>query len=174
MYKILSDLSIILRVYNQNDIFMKQKIVFLLIFALSVILTSCSCFDSKPINPKILGVGNVECDSVQEICFVRVGAYQYVATEVILSCSQGKSCITRNPKEGMLVTVFTSPTFMGARMVAGEQSVEQIEDMYHTNHGMDVFFCCYFFLIVITFLGCFIAIGFASNQKEEEADKTDR
>ena len=40
MYKILSDLSIILRVYNQNDIFMKQKIVFLLIFALSVILTS--------------------------------------------------------------------------------------------------------------------------------------
>ena len=91
---------------------------------LSVALTACSTFDSKPIEPKIIGTGNLQYEAKSGTWFVVVDSTQYTV-------AQTKSF---EPVEGMLVTIFTSPRKTGVQAVTGKQSAEQIEDLYHRNY----------------------------------------
>jgi hypothetical protein len=63
-----------------------KKLVFALIAALSVALTSCSWFDSEPIEPKIIGTGNLQYEAKSGTWFVVVDSTQYtVAKHRVLS-----------------------------------------------------------------------------------------
>ncbi len=146
-----------------------RKLIFMLITALSVALTSCSAFDSEPIEPKIIGSGNLQYEPQSGTWFVVVDSSQYTVTAVTvpnyIPRSYGK---TQNvePVEGMLVTIFTSPRKTGVQAVTGRQSVEQIEELYHTNGiGTLVFFG----LLSL----CIIGIAYLSGTKEVPAVHTD-
>ena len=113
-----------------------KKLVFALIAALSVALTGCSAFDSEPIEPKIIGTGNLQYETKSGTWFVVVDSTQYtVANVTILDNNPRSYGKTQNvePVEGMLVTIFTSPRKTGVQAVTGKQSIEQIEELYHTN-----------------------------------------
>ena len=132
---------------------MKKLSVFVLIAALSVALTGCSAFDSEPIEPKIIGTGNLQYEAKSGTWFVVVDSTQYTVTKVtILEHNPHSFGRIQNvdPVEGMLVTVFTSPRKTGVQAVAGKQSVEQIEELYHTHETGVIIFA---FLFVACLLG---------------------
>lgn len=127
----------------------------MLIAALSVALTGCSCsaFDSDPIEPNIIGTGNVQYEVKSGTWFVVVDSTQYfVATVTVPKDTPHSSGKTQNiePVEGMLVTIFTSPRETGVQAVTGKQSAEQIEELYHTNSTVEIILLG---LLLLGFLG---------------------
>ena len=113
-----------------------KKIVFMLIAAFSVMLTSCSAFDSEPIEPKIIGYSNLQYEAKTDTWFVEVDSTQYTIISVTIPDNSPRTLGNTQemkPVEGMLVTVFTSHRMNGLQAVTGEQSVKQIEEFYHTN-----------------------------------------
>ena len=132
-----------------------KKLFFMLSIMFSMILTSCSWFDSDPIEPNIIGSGNLQYETKSGTWFVVVDSTQYtVATVTILDNnphSYGKIQDVE-PVEGMLVTVFTSPRMTGVQAVAGNQSVKQIEELYHRNSTSGV-------ILLGLLLLCVLGIG---------------
>ena len=127
-----------------------KKLVFGLIAALGVALTSCSAFDSDPIEPKIIGSGSVQHDAMEGFWFVEIGPTRYAVTEVDVPDRNPRTMGKTQgiePVEGMVVTLFTSPRMKGVQAIYGKQSVEQIEEFYHTNSTIIVIFIfCLIFL----------------------------
>ena len=139
-----------------------RKLVFALIAALSVALTGCSAFDSEPIEPNIIGTGNLQYEAKSGTWFVVVDSTQYtVATVTILDNNPHSYGKTQDvePVEGMLVTVFTSPRKTGVQAVTGKQSVEQIEELYYTNSTTGV-------VILGLLLLCVLGIALIPNTKK--------
>ena len=129
-----------------------KKLIFVLIAALSVALTGCSWFDSPPIEPNIIGSGNLQYEVKSGTWFVVVDSTQYtVANVTILDHNPRSYGKTQNvePVEGMLVTIFTSPHKTGVQAVTGKQSAEQIEELYHTNETGLVIVCSIIALCII-------------------------
>ena len=111
-----------------------KKLVFALIAALSVALTGCSAFESEPIEPNIIGTGNLQYEAKSGTWFVAIDSIQYTVVNVKLSDRNPRSFGNNiEPVEGMVVTVFTSPRFSGIQAITGRQTAEQIEGLYHTN-----------------------------------------
>ena len=139
-----------------------KKLVFALIAALSVALTGCSAFDSEPIEPNIIGTGNLQYEAKSGTWFVVVDSTQYtVATVTILDNNPHSYGKTQDvePVEGMLVTVFTSPRMNGIQAVTGKQSVEQIEELYYTNSTTGV-------VLLGLLLFCVLGIALIPNTKK--------
>ena len=138
-----------------------KKLVFMLVAALSVALTGCSAFDSEPIEPKIIGTGNLQYETKSGTWFVVVDSTQYTVANVAIPDSNPRS-VAKNqsiePVEGMLVTVFTSPRITGVQAVSGEQSTEQIEELYKTNSSIT---------LVVFGLLVLCVIGVVSRKNEE-------
>jgi len=138
-----------------------KNLVFVLIAALSVALTGCSAFDSKPIEPNVIGSGNLQYEAKSGTWFVVVDSTQYtVATVTILDNNPRSFSKIQSvePVEGMLVTVFTSPRKTGVQAITGEQSVEQIEELYRTNVSI---------ILIIFGLLVLCVIGVVSRKNEE-------
>lgn len=132
-----------------------KKLVFALIAALSVALTGCSAFDSEPIEPKIIGTGNLQYEAKSGTWFVVVDSTQYTVANVTIPDRNPRSLGNTQsiePVEGMLVTIFTSPRKTGVQAVTGKQSVEQIEELYHTNSTVGV-------ILLGLLLLCVLGIG---------------
>ena len=113
-----------------------MKKLSLMFIALSVMLTSCSWFDSESINPKIIGTGSIQYDTTRELWYVVIDSAQYTITRVTIPDNNPRTLGPTQgiePVEGMLVTIFTSECMLGVQAVAGNQSVQQIEELYHTN-----------------------------------------
>ncbi len=118
-----------------------KKLVFALIAVLSVALTGCSAFESKPIEPNIIGTGNLQYEAKSGTWFVVVDSTQYTVATVTIPDNNPHSYGKRQdvePVGGMLVTVFTSPRMNGIQAVTGRQSIEQIEELYHTDETVVV------------------------------------
>ena len=131
---------------------MRKKLVFMLIAALSVALTGCSAFDSDPIEPNIIGTGNLQYEPKSGTWFVAVDSTQYTITNVTILDHNLRSFLkTRDiePVEEMLVTIFTSPRMTGIQVVTGRQTVEQIEELYRTNATGAFILCGILILCVI-------------------------
>ena len=110
-----------------------RKFIFVLIAILGI--TSCSWFDSDPIEPNILGVGNLH-KGVGGVWFVVIDTSQYTVSNVTIPDNNPRSFSKTqgiDPVEGMLVTIFTSPRKASVQAVVGRQSAEEIERLYHTN-----------------------------------------
>jgi hypothetical protein len=129
-----------------------KKLVFLLITALGVTLTGCSNFNSDPVEPEILGIGNLQYDAQSELWFVVIDSTQYNIVDVTIPSHNPRSySVTQSiePVEGMLVTAFTSPHMKGIQVVAGIQSVEQIEKLYRVNSKLALILCGLLLLCVM-------------------------
>ena len=132
-----------------------KKFVFMLIAMFSVVVTACSTFDSDPIEPKIIGTGNLQYEAKTGTWFVVIDSTQYNITSVTIPEHSPRTIGHTqdiNPVEGMLVTVFTSHSMKGLQAVTGEQSVKQIEEFYHTNYTG-------FFVVFGILLLCLIGIA---------------
>lgn len=146
-----------------------EKLVFALIATLSVALTGCSAFESEPIEPKIIGTGNLQYEAKSGTWFVVIDSTQYtVATVTILDNNPHSYGKTQNvePVEGMLVTVFTSPRKTGVQAVTGRQTAEQIEELYHTDETV----------VVVVFgllLLCVLGIALLPRTKKVDVVHTD-
>lgn len=146
-----------------------KKLVFALIAALSVALTGCSAFESEPIEPNIIGTGNLQYEAKSGTWFVVVDSTQYtVATVTILDRNPRSYGKTQNvePVEGMLVTVFTSPRKTGVQAVTGKQSAEQIEELYHTNSTVGI-------ILLGLLLLCVLGIASPPRTKKVDVVHTD-
>jgi len=142
-----------------------KKIIFIFFVALSVMLTSCQLFVSAPIEPKIIGTGNIQYEAKSDIWFVFVNQNQYTITKVTVPDNNPHSYGTTQdiePVDGMLVTVFTSPHMTGVQAVTGRQSIEQIEELYKTN---DTGFVLMFVLVWSSFL---LALFFDKRKKSKQ------
>lgn len=97
----------------------------MLMLTLSVALTGCArWFDSKPINPDIIGTSELQYDSKSQLCYVCIDSMQYIVTKVVSSAQ------TLRPIEGMCVTVFTTHAYSGIQAVLGKVSGDEIEKLY--------------------------------------------
>lgn len=147
-----------------------MKRLFLVLIALfCAALAGCSWFDSDPIEPKIIGTGNLQYDADNNLWSVVIDSTQYTITKVTIRDHNPRSMGTTqsvSPVEGMLVTAFTSPKMDGVQAVTGTQSVEDIEELYRTN---DTSALILFGLLLLC------VIGVASRQTEKipevKADK---
>lgn len=138
-----------------------KKLLVLFFVLLGMTLTSCSCFDSAPINPKIIGSGNLQYDVKSGLCYVVIDTTQYTVAQITIPDHNPRSMsITQDiqPVEGMLVTLFTAEHRTGIQAVAGKQSVLQIEELYHENKTGLIILMSIFVLGIICF-------GFSSTKK---------
>jgi len=151
----------IAKIFSYSNWWRKKVKLFLIPFTL-MSLTACSAFDSDPIEPNIIGIGNLQYEGKSGTWFVVVDSTQYtVATVTILDRNPRSYGKTQNvePVEGMLVTVFTSPRMNGIQAVTGRQSIEQIEELYHTDETV----------VVVVFgllLLCVLGIALIPNTKK--------
>ncbi len=142
-----------------------KKLLFMFI-ALSVMLPSCSWFDSEPINPKIIGTGNIQYNTKSELWYVVVDSSQFTVTQVTIRDNNPHTHSTTqevSPVEGMLVTIFTSERMLGLQAVTGRQSVEQIEELYYTNDTGVVIILGFVLLCIVMCL-----TGVSISRKERE------
>ncbi len=145
-----------------------KKLVFMLMAALSVALTSCSWLDSKPIEPDIIGTGNVQYDAVEGIWFTEIDSIRYIVTRVTIPNTNQRLAGPIQeiaPVEGMYVTLFTSPRMKGTQAVAGRQSMWQIEDIYYVNYSIGMI------AILIPLLICLIGFIFCYKSDQELSKK---
>jgi len=113
-----------------------KKLVFALIAAFCAALTSCSAFDSEPIEPNVIGSGNLQYEAKSGTWFVVIDSMQYTVTNVTIPSHNPRTLGKTQdvePVDGMLVTVFTSPRMQGVQAVSGTKSVAEIEKLYRTN-----------------------------------------
>lgn len=139
-----------------------KKIIFMFFVALSASLTACSCFDSPPLEPKIIGTGNLQQNTKSKLWFVAIASTQYAVDYITIRDNNPRSTnVVQNiePIEGMLVTIFISERKTGVQAVAGKQSAQQIEELYHTNST-----CAVILLIVLSL--CIFGIAFLPNKKQ--------
>lgn len=138
-----------------------KKLIFMLIAVLGMTLVGCSWFDSDPIEPNIIGTGNLQYEAKSSTWFVVIDSTQYTVARITIPESNPRSAgktQSIKPVEGMLVTVFTSTHLEGVQAVTGEQSVEQIEELYRTNSTL-----------VLVLFGVFLlcVMGVVSRKNEE-------
>ena len=151
---------------------MKKFVLFLLIATLGVALTGCSWFDSTPVNPKIIGVGNLEYDSKSGLWFAVIDSTQYTVAKVTIPDHNVRSfSVTQDiqPVDGMQVTVFTYSLESGIQAVAGNQSVEEIEELYHRNYTFGVAFL----ILVLIWIGMLVYDDFIRKPKPDEQKEND-
>ena len=110
-----------------------KKLVFVLIATLSVALTSCSWFDSDPIEPKIIGTTFLQEE--KGLIFAEFDSVRYAPTIIYIGKKVGRDGIESKvkPIAGMQVTAFTSNIHQDPVFFAGQLTVEQIEKYYHRN-----------------------------------------
>ncbi|MBO7556172.1 MAG: hypothetical protein J6T72_02100 [Alphaproteobacteria bacterium] len=132
-----------------------MKKVIILVAVLATIFSSCSRFDSKPVEPHIIGVSNLQYDAKSGLYYCVIDSMQYTVSEVTIPDESPRTYSKTQPMaavEGMKVTIFTTPHHNGVQAVVGEQSEEQIEEMYKENHTFYIVFLGLMIIWVIIFI----------------------
>lgn len=114
-----------------------KKLVFVLIAALSVALTGCSVFDSKPIEAKIIGTTSLQEE--KGLIFAEFDSVRYAPTIIYTGEKVGQDDIeaTVEPIVGMQVTLFTSNIHPEPVFFAGKVTAAEIERYYQHNFLSD-------------------------------------
>ena len=125
----------------------------MLLIAALVLFSGCSCFDSPPVEPKILGVTHVVDE--RGLMYVEIDSMRYPVTEVFTGETHPRvgGDVVIAPVSGMQVTVadFTGPNngYRGIRFMLGEWNEAQIENAFHRNYTFMVFALGGIFLCVL-------------------------
>ncbi|MBO7556171.1 MAG: hypothetical protein J6T72_02095 [Alphaproteobacteria bacterium] len=128
-----------------------KRIIFVLAI-LATFFTGCSWFDSKPINPKIIGVSYLQYDARLGNHYCVVDSTRYIVSEVTIPDKSSRSSSAPQQMaavEGMKITIFTTQYRSGVQAVAGEQTEAQIEEIYKENYTFNIVF---WGLIIIWFI----------------------
>ena len=115
-----------------------KKLVFVLVAALSAALTSCSVFDSKPIEAKIIGTTSLQEE--KGLIFAEFDdSVRYAPAIIYTGEKVGRNDIepTVEPVVGMQVTAFTSNIHQKPIFFAGKATVAEIEKYYQRNFLAD-------------------------------------
>ena len=110
---------------------------------IAVLFSSCSWFDSKPINPKIIGVSYLQYDAKSGNHYCVVDSTRYIVSEVTIPDKSSRSSSAPQQMaavEGMKITIFTTQYRSGVQAVAGEQTEAQIEEIYKENYTFNIVF----------------------------------
>ncbi len=108
-----------------------KKIIILLMFSVfAIFFNSCKCFNSKPINPHVVGSTNLQYDSEIRMYYALIDSVKYpIHTVAIPDNNLGHRPSNVQPVKGMYVTVFTSH-YYGFMAIAGKLTEAQIEEAY--------------------------------------------
>lgn len=114
-----------------------KKLVFVLVAALSAALTSCSVFDSKPIEAKIIGTTSLQEE--KGLIFAEFDSVRYAPVIIYTGEKVGQDEIeaTVEPIVGMQVTLFTSNIHPEPVFFAGKVTAAEIESYYQHNFLAD-------------------------------------
>lgn len=115
-----------------------KKLVFVLIAALSAALTSCSVFDSKPIEAKIIGTTSLQEE--KGLIFAEFDdSVRYAPVIIYTGEKVGRNDIEAmvKPVVGMQVTAFTSNIHQEPVFFAGKVTAAEIESYYQHNFLAD-------------------------------------
>lgn len=115
-----------------------KKLVFVLIAALSAALTSCSVFDSKPIEAKIIGTTSLQEE--KGLIFAEFDdSVRYAPVIIYTGEKVGRNDIEPivEPVVGMQVTAFTSNIHQEPVFFAGKVTAAEIERYYQHNFLSD-------------------------------------
>ena len=136
-----------------------KKIIILLTAVIATFFISCKSFDSKPIEPHIIGTAYLNYDAKSGLCYAEIDSIQYTVPEVTILNNNLKGGKTQQMPavDGMQVTIYTSPYRTGIQAVVGEQTEEQIEELNKTNTGLGISLCILLGMcvIVVSIAGCF-------------------
>ena len=135
---------------------MKKIITFAAFVIVAVAFCSCK---SNPVEPNIIGTGTIQYAPKGDNYYVTIDSNSYPVASITVTRenhSASDPYTKMAPMEGMKVTIFTSKNYKGTQAVLGEQTAEQIEDLYFTDQSVDFFI---FFIIIGTIL--LIGIGLA-------------
>jgi hypothetical protein len=120
-----------------------MKRLIILVAVLATFFSGCSWFDSKPVEPHIIGVSYLQYDAKSGLHYCVVDSMQYTVSQVTIPDEKMRSHSRSQEMaavEGMKVTIFTTPQHTGVQAVAGEQTEAQIEEMYRENHTFEIVF----------------------------------
>ena len=132
-----------------------KKVLFLIVMA-AMLFVGCSCFDSKPVEPKILGVTHILYD--RGLTYVEIDSMRYPVNYVFSGEKDRRTGPIRiNPAERMVVTVaeFTggdSRGIRGTQFLLGEWDEERIEDLFHSNYTLPYLYAGCFFLLIFYYI----------------------
>ncbi|MBQ8482621.1 MAG: hypothetical protein IJ532_08865 [Alphaproteobacteria bacterium] len=127
-----------------------KKLVFMLIAALSVALTGCSAFESKPIEPKIIGTTFLQED--KGLIFAEFDSVRYAPTIIYTGEKAGRDAVEMKVKPfvGMQVTVFTSNIHQEPVFFVGKATVKQIEKYYEVNYIFSIIIVGTLLMVVLS------------------------
>ena len=139
-----------------------KKLLFLLA-AFLVLFTNCTAFDSDPVEPNIIGVGNLQYDVTNDIYYVQIDTISYTVEAITVPDRNPRSYSATqkiSPVEGARVTIFNCKGNKRIRAVQGAQTVEQIEALYHENYTfLYALMAVVFILIIGLIIGLFVTEG---------------
>ena len=154
-----------------------KKLIFALIAALSVTLTSCSYFGAKPLNPKIIGTATLQYSAQDGQYFAVIDSVKYTLTpaDVLTNNPHSLSALYEIiPVEGMLITVFKADGFNGFKAVIDRQNEVQIEEMYRQNNLLALFFFIPLCIFIVAY-AVKVAYTYRKNEKAwQQIKKTDK
>lgn len=123
-------------------------VVVLAIASIVVLLVENHWFDSKPVEPEIIGTGYIHQSN--GVYRVVIGETTYQVGEVI---AQSGSCVVIAPADGTLVTAvkFGNNKMMGkdVKFMAGEWNEQQIEEAFACNYVIWVLYLDAFVFVLL-------------------------
>ncbi len=134
---------------------MKRFLMFWITMLIALLLVNCSCFDSAPVGPKILGVTHVVHE--RGLMYVEIDSMRYPVTEVFTGKTHPRvgTDIVIAPVAGMQVTVAemtgSNSSYQGIMFMLGEWNEAQIEEAFHRNYTLTV-------IMVGWLLLCFLSL----------------
>lgn len=153
-----------------------KKLIFALIAALSVTLTSCSRFGIKPLNPKIIGTADLQYSAQNGQYFAVIDSVKYTLTPADVYADNPHSVSALYeifPVEGMTITVFKADGFKGLKAVLNKQDAVQIEEMYRQNNLLALFFFIPLCIFIVAY-AVKVAYTYPQERKSVAANKKDR
>lgn len=125
---------------------MKRFLFFIMVLFISFGTTSCECFEDVP-DIKKVGIGYIQDDS--GLMFVEIDGVKYhpqsIYTDRINRAGKGNM----SPVKGMEVTVFYTDESSEPQFIAGDKSVEYLENFFTENYTIVVIFVTLFVISML-------------------------
>lgn len=148
-----------------NYIIMQKVLLIPVSVLIALLFVGCSCFDSKPVEPKILGISRIVDDG--GLVFVEIDSVRYPVKFVYTGETHPRigDDVTITPVDGMFVTVVQmegNTAYKGMQFMLGEWNKEQIERAFYRNYTL---FVITLGVILFCVIGIF-TLCYRENQKK--------
>lgn len=135
-----------------------MRTIKLLAICILATFASCSWFDSKPIQPKIVGTTYLHYNAYADGYYATIDSVEYRVIYIFPKMI--------DPIDGMKVTVFETRD-SELHTCAGEKSEEEIEELYICNNIFIILVCLGGFIVILGMI-LIVIIVLAKKQKDHE------